>query len=77
MLAEHDPTSLYLTYEEQVVHLVFRWKDELSLSVVQAKLFQIDLGVMRVRVPECLFQVPATLSACNLSLHHNVLCSHR
>jgi len=38
MLAEHDPTSLYLSYEEQ------------------ARLYQIQMGIVRVRVPECLFQ---------------------
>jgi len=38
MLADHDPTSLYLTYEEQ------------------AKQFQLQLGALRARVSECLFQ---------------------
>jgi len=38
LLAEHDPSSLYLSYDEQ------------------ARLYQIQLGVVRARAPECLFQ---------------------
>merc|ERR1712178_431820 len=38
LLAEHDPSSLYLSHDEQ------------------ARLYQIQLGVVRARASECLFQ---------------------